>query len=372
MSGLISLFLASSVLLCGCQAGEQATSTGDGGGETPKVTEEEGKKEGSPEDKDDADDKTAKKPEEEPEEKPEEEPKPVNLEPYTVHLSHFDWVIPEAWRDKVVQGESNGDTTIVCDDVTLLRMRECEADSLPTYDPEIETFTTDAGLVATIRSSADYVVELHVQDAFGNALLMYLYEHDDGVAVYESGGGVADFLGRTPEQHEKDLEMQAAAGGLSTSDDSRELAVACLRTCAQGLNYAKVDDSQATDSGVDAGVIADFHQRYEGLEATYNDDWRWAGNMAEMREVSAEYSQALTSFMDDLFAYLVDLPGVDSEKLRLEQDEWEAQMQGAVTGTVEDLGAPVSGNYAGLMGNSSQSDWTKARIEELFALADSL
>ena len=94
--------------------------------------------------------------------------------------------------------------------------------------------------------------------------------------------------------------------------------------------------------------------------------------MAEMREVSAEYSQALTSLMNDLFAYLVDLPGVDAEEPRHEQDEWEAETQAAVNGAVDELGTPVSGNSAGLAGNSSQSDLTKARIEELFALADSM
>lgn len=150
-----------------------------------------------------------------------------DAEAYTIHMSYYDFVLPEAWRGKVEVTHDGGMAYVKYHDIMLLT---CTQDS--TYYGPTEQVTLENGETMVVYPGLD---DFGVGCVFGHGVTasFVTYNLRDDFT----------FFGRdaSPDDIEALREMQAAACGMDVSSDSLERAKGTLAACA--INTTFVDKS---------------------------------------------------------------------------------------------------------------------------------
>ncbi|MDO4539002.1 MAG: hypothetical protein Q4B54_12630, partial [Coriobacteriales bacterium] len=129
------------------------------------------------------------------------------------------------------------------------------------------------------------------------------------------------------------------------------------------------EQPSAPEPQVYSGDVADFEARRAQIEADIDSDPRTGGSMYEMRAAAIDYTTNLESLMNDLYAYALELPGVDTGALEAAQDEWAASWQARLDALKDEFaGSHSSGYAASVRSHSEYAEYLNRRIDELLDL----
>ena len=147
-----------------------------------------------------------------------------------VHLDGCDFIVPDVWRGKVTQGEHYGDIILDHNGTWMLAIRPCAPDDFLAPGPEVESYQRSDGTTVPIRSHDDFSYSAKVTHGDGKAFILYLYAYDENSVIFHD---------KTNDECREYLDLQAAVAGRSADDDSKELAVACLKACVECLRFVE-------------------------------------------------------------------------------------------------------------------------------------
>lgn len=144
----------------------------------------------------------------------------------TISFTGFDFVLPEAWADKVKFKDDQLGQRLEWDGWYVLARLTDGADV--SYYPEYETYTLGDGKHVVIRRGTDFMFDAEISDDRGHVANVYLQIADNALI------GLAN---RSEEELTQYREMQASITDLSPSEDAEQIAVAALRACVERIRF---------------------------------------------------------------------------------------------------------------------------------------
>lgn len=112
--------------------------------------------------------------------------------------------------------------------------------------------------------------------------------------------------------------------------------------------------------------LDEYAQQRHQMDNDFDTDPRMRGSMMDLAEHSAEYGARYVNLANDLYAYVLTIPGANDAKLKDEQAVWESELNSTLQKIEDEMAQrPYSGNMYALNRNGERMGRSKERFDEL-------